>query len=333
MNIGRPQRTTRSASVSRWLPNLLVLTGLGLAARAQQPAAASARPAAAAAAVAAAPRAVPSTKEAEPPASNSAGHQGIRVHGHWVLQVKNPDGTLGERREFENSLVTDLAYTSGNEYLVGLLSGDLTPGDPGIGLIAETTDNPNASNTIGIPVSEWCISPGALSWPCYVLTTSLSPLVSYANGIAPSGQTNGTFRGISTGLTIQATFGATATSGSLQTIPAWTLSGNFTVPSGVEAIWAVQTLTTACAPASSTYVVPSNLSPVQPELQGTVYDRNADYNPQQCSSTAFSGGVTTEDPLVMALTSTVVADSSGNPSPLTVSPGRIVQVTVTITFS
>jgi hypothetical protein len=31
--------------------------------------------------------------------------EGIAVHGHWVIEVKNPDGTLVERREFENALV------------------------------------------------------------------------------------------------------------------------------------------------------------------------------------------------------------------------------------
>lgn len=30
--------------------------------------------------------------------------EGIKVHGHWVIEVRNPDGTLATRREFENSL-------------------------------------------------------------------------------------------------------------------------------------------------------------------------------------------------------------------------------------
>lgn len=51
-------------------------------------------------------------------------HQGIKVHGHWVINVRNPDGTLAEHREFENSL-----EASGAGFLVGLLSGYLVPGD------------------------------------------------------------------------------------------------------------------------------------------------------------------------------------------------------------
>src|SRR5690348_825570 len=30
--------------------------------------------------------------------------QGIKVHGHWVIEVRNPDGGVVERREFENAL-------------------------------------------------------------------------------------------------------------------------------------------------------------------------------------------------------------------------------------
>lgn len=30
--------------------------------------------------------------------------EGIKVHGNWTIEVTNPDGTLAERREFENAL-------------------------------------------------------------------------------------------------------------------------------------------------------------------------------------------------------------------------------------
>jgi hypothetical protein len=33
------------------------------------------------------------------------GQEGIKVHGHWVVEVRNPDGTLVSHREFENALV------------------------------------------------------------------------------------------------------------------------------------------------------------------------------------------------------------------------------------
>jgi hypothetical protein len=31
-------------------------------------------------------------------------HEGIKVHGHWTIEVRNPDGKLVTHREFENSL-------------------------------------------------------------------------------------------------------------------------------------------------------------------------------------------------------------------------------------
>jgi hypothetical protein len=42
-------------------------------------------------------------------------HEGIKVHGHWTIEVRNPDGKLVTHREFENSLVTS-----------GALAGPLT---------------------------------------------------------------------------------------------------------------------------------------------------------------------------------------------------------------
>jgi hypothetical protein len=43
--------------------------------------------------------------------------EGIKVHGHWIIDVRNPDGTLASHRDFENSLVP-----SGAALLVGSLS-------------------------------------------------------------------------------------------------------------------------------------------------------------------------------------------------------------------
>ena len=55
---------------------------------------------------------------------DSATHQGVKVHGHWVIDVKNPDGTIAQHRDFENSL-----ESSAQGYLVGLMSGYMIPGD------------------------------------------------------------------------------------------------------------------------------------------------------------------------------------------------------------
>lgn len=43
---------------------------------------------------------------AEEKSSGDGSHQGIKVHGHWTIEVRNPDRTLVTHREFENSLVS-----------------------------------------------------------------------------------------------------------------------------------------------------------------------------------------------------------------------------------
>jgi hypothetical protein len=50
-------------------------------------------------------------------------HEGIRVHGHWVIEVRNPDGKVTARREFENAI-----QPAGMTYLASLLSGNNSPG-------------------------------------------------------------------------------------------------------------------------------------------------------------------------------------------------------------
>jgi len=76
------------------------------------------------------------------------GHEGVKVHGHWVPQLKNADGTLGERREFENSLVGGF----GDKLLLGVLSGVSTPGDLSIGLVSGASGTTNSA--------AWCQGTG-----------------------------------------------------------------------------------------------------------------------------------------------------------------------------
>ena len=57
------------------------------------------------------------------PAAPKGQSEGIKVHGHWTIEVKNPDGTVATHREFENSLVQPL----GANMLENLLLGVYTP--------------------------------------------------------------------------------------------------------------------------------------------------------------------------------------------------------------
>ncbi len=56
---------------------------------------------------------VPTVSSAQPGVRTSNGaskqapgapQEGIKVHGHWTITVKNPDGSISSRHEFENSL-------------------------------------------------------------------------------------------------------------------------------------------------------------------------------------------------------------------------------------
>jgi hypothetical protein len=62
-------------------------------------------------------------EEETAPVKDDASHQGIKVHGHWKIVVKNPDGSVVETREFENSLYAGL----GNTFLANAVSGLLSP--------------------------------------------------------------------------------------------------------------------------------------------------------------------------------------------------------------
>ena len=100
------------------------------------------------------------------------GSEGIKIHGHWVIDVRNPDGTLAAHRDFHNSLVTLTGASygpTGDQILAALLSGNTVPGDPAILFVfrrtaiqvpiarleAETSSGVIHSGTLRI--SRWCI--------------------------------------------------------------------------------------------------------------------------------------------------------------------------------
>jgi hypothetical protein len=72
---------------------------------------------------AAAPATSPASPEEKPAAKSP--QEGIKVHGHWTIEVRNPDGSVQKHVEFENSIVaTNLAdMPGGPAFLYALLSG------------------------------------------------------------------------------------------------------------------------------------------------------------------------------------------------------------------
>lgn len=97
-------------------------------------AAANATPAPAAAAKpAVSPANLPAAPAAQAPSKGS--HEGIAVHGYWVIDVRNSDGTLAKHLEFENQLCTSFSdglssqpIVGGDSILQSLLTGTASAG-------------------------------------------------------------------------------------------------------------------------------------------------------------------------------------------------------------
>lgn len=106
----------------------------------------------------AAPRALAQEKE-------KATGDGIKVHGHWTIDVKNADGSLASHHEFENALTSDGAASlsrllaTPNTTVVGWTitvinnTGGLRTLTLGQGLDAVAADSPNLTVTAGGPPS------------------------------------------------------------------------------------------------------------------------------------------------------------------------------------
>jgi len=88
-----------------------------------------------------APVAASTTAESEqkPKASNDASHQGITVHGHWVINVRDAQGNVVQHRDFENAL-----QPTGATALVELLLGSLTPGH--LQILVQHTDSDGSTD-------------------------------------------------------------------------------------------------------------------------------------------------------------------------------------------
>ena len=133
---------------------VLALSNPGIG-RAQASTTSSAAPAAK---PAAAPAKLPALPAVKPPAKGQ--HEGITVHGHWTIEVRNPDGKLVSHTEFENALV----QPSGAETLALLLLDYLPTG----GYIVHLADS-NRGQTGP------CAAINNNDTSCYLLGSLISP--------------------------------------------------------------------------------------------------------------------------------------------------------------
>ena len=88
----------------------------------------------------------------------SGPNEGIKVHGRWVIEVTNPDGSVAERREFNNALVggAHLSALLARTSSVGRWAIDLRSSDPSL---TNTEPQPCGSTTglLGVTTHHPCV--------------------------------------------------------------------------------------------------------------------------------------------------------------------------------
>ncbi len=176
----------------------------------------------------AAPIATAAAKEEAAQKPSTGMNQGLKMHGHWTIDIKDPDGTLRQHHEFDNSIQYD-----GQNYLVGLMSGYGAAGPweiyfSSVGAVAGTSP----CNTAAYP---YC---------AIVYSTTTQPGAFVCGGLYTC----------ATGLTITPTFGVG---------PTLTLAGSIAATQA-GSIGFVGTGMNACGGAAGTNGYPTAISTITP---------------------------------------------------------------------
>jgi hypothetical protein len=67
-------------------------------------------------------KAIPTSADAPPPRGS---REGIKIHGHWTIEIRNPNGSLDKRVEFENAICPTQTIT------ISLFGSPITSTFPG----------------------------------------------------------------------------------------------------------------------------------------------------------------------------------------------------------
>lgn len=156
-----------------------------------------------------------STASLEEKLSARGPKEGIVVHGHWTIVVKNPDGSIAARQEFDNALDPIV----GADILTGLLSGEYVPGGFFVALYApsglcqpSTAGAPNGqtdasvcflNDTRSLVLPGICTSPSSCGLLTYAPSPSsgTTPTTGYtlAGTVPIPGGSGGTISSVATG--------------------------------------------------------------------------------------------------------------------------------------
>jgi len=231
--------------------------------------------------------------------SAKPGGEGIKVHGHWKFVVHDPDGKLVSSREFENSLLTP---SEGDWLLASLLLGKSIAADWGVALC------PKAGGT-------WNNGTGAPNYYPMCTTTGPVPiavLVESASGPFESEMVFGNSCGLGCVPGLQAQL--TGNPDLLNPIGI-AFTGSYTATQNV-AVNAVETATAFC----TTDINATN--PANPPASNVA--------PQTCLTLSTSN--TTPPGGNSNLTFTEFTGTS-LATPQNLTPGQVLTVTVTLSFS
>lgn len=114
------------------------------------------------------------------PSHRGGQHEGIKVHGHWTIEVRNPDGTVVTHREFENSLVAP-----GATLLAGVLGRQNTVGGWTLTLFSQA--GPQPCVTSGSATDCLIVEPGSGTSGGTNLFSTLSVSVGASGSLVLSG--------------------------------------------------------------------------------------------------------------------------------------------------
>ena len=101
--------------------------------------------------------------------SSRGPQDGIKVHGHWSIVIKNPDGSVASRQEFDNALIS-----SGADMLAQLLARSTSTGGWGISVLPSTPGGSSCGGNLPCVVIEPGIATGVVSVSSN-LTVAYSP--------------------------------------------------------------------------------------------------------------------------------------------------------------
>jgi len=228
-------------------------------------------------------------------------HEGITVHGHWTIEVRNPDGTVVTHREFENALQPGgygplAALIAGNSSSAGLFIGldmkaaAVDKGGYGAGLVARIDDY----KTAGGPCFTGNTQQG---FGCLITTTVLGPVsqVTCSGGVSACSTT------------------LSPNAPTLTAINAYNGNG-------------IQLSGTASAGFSSTIS----------DVETFLYTCDNTVSPQGCSTLSGYPSVPLTDVVIFTERdldgNTAAGAAAGDPMPVPVIAGQTVSVTVVISF-